>query len=65
MFSSVILFYRCSLLNEVSDFVSAFVHKMYTKLSNVIQNATFIVFDVYSVQPVLSGHSSHSPRVAD
>ena len=56
MFSFVILIYRCSLLNKVSDFVSVFVHKMDTKLSNVIQNATFIVFNVYSVQPVLSSH---------
>ena len=38
-------------LDDVSDFVSAFVHKLYTMLSNVV----YIVFDVYSVQPVLSG----------
>ena len=32
------------------------MHKLYTKLSNVVSNVVFIVFDMYSVQPVLSGH---------
>ena len=50
MFSFVILLLQ--FLNQVSDYLSAFVHKLYTHLSNVV----FIVFDVYSVQSLLSGH---------
>ena len=58
-------FQGCSFLTmPLSDFVSVFVHKLYTRLSIVINNVTFIMFDAYPMQPVLSGHfNSHCPRV--
>ena len=46
------------------------MHELYTKLSYVIENVAFLVFDVYSKKPVLSGQpvlgshlAMHSPRV--
>ena len=38
-------------------FVSALVHELYRKLSNVIENVAFVVFDVYSMKPVLSSQT--------
>ena len=55
MFSFVNLFFAA----VFNDFVSVFVHKLYIKyikLYNAKLNGVFILFDVYSVQPVLSGH---------
>ena len=31
------------------------MHELFTKVSNVIENVVFVVFDVCSVQPALSG----------
>ena len=43
-------------LNQVSYFVSACVHKLYIKSAKCEMKWCFIVFVMFSVQPVLSGH---------
>ena len=61
MFSLVI---SLQFLNLLSDFVIAFVHKLYTELSNVIYNVVFILFDVHVFFITCIKRSlSHSPRV--